>query len=194
LSPQEETRLLQRYRRDPESRQGREAASRLLALYQRRVYAWCFRYLREHERALDLAQEVLIKAFRGLRDLKDGERFGSWLYSIACNRCIDEVRRPGLLVDPELDPDELRSSAPRPDCEFEHWEDEKALLDLIDETLESPEGEALYLRCVERMPVDAITQALDLGEASGARAVLQRARRKLRAALERREKEGGGDE
>jgi hypothetical protein len=41
------------------------------------------------------------------------------------------------------------------------------------------------LRCFERMPVDRITETLCLENASGARGLLQTARRKLRAELER---------
>jgi hypothetical protein len=42
----------------------------------------------------------------------------------------------------------------------------------------------VWLRYSERLPVDEITLLLDLDQKSGARAVLQRARRKLKAALE----------
>jgi DNA-directed RNA polymerase specialized sigma24 family protein len=47
------------------------------------------------------------------------------------------------------------------------------------------EQEALWLRCVERMPVDEITRVLGIEGSTGARAVLQSARRKLRAVLDR---------
>jgi DNA-directed RNA polymerase specialized sigma24 family protein len=55
--------------------------------------------------------------------------------------------------------------------------------------LEPQEQQAIWLRCVERMPVDDVTRILGVDGSSGARAVLQRARRKLRAAIERRENE-----
>ena len=45
------------------------------------------------------------------------------------------------------------------------------------------EQEAIYLRCFERLPVDEITSLLSITGASGARGLLQSARRKLRAAL-----------
>jgi len=46
--------------------------------------------------------------------------------------------------------------------------------------------EALWLRCFEHMPVDEIGRVMRLENASGARGLLQRARRKLRAALAQR--------
>ena len=39
----------------------RQAASRLLSRHQDRVYVWCYRYVRDHERALELSQEVLMR-------------------------------------------------------------------------------------------------------------------------------------
>ena len=57
------------------------------------------------------------------------------------------------------------------------------LLELIQTALSPLDQQVLWLRCVEKMPVDGITRLLDIREASGARAVLQRARRHLRAAL-----------
>jgi hypothetical protein len=45
------------------------------------------------------------------------------------------------------------------------------------------------MRCYERFAVEDITETLRLEGATGARALLQRARRKLRAALESRSKE-----
>jgi DNA-directed RNA polymerase specialized sigma24 family protein len=76
---------------------------------------------------------------------------------------------------------------PTPDRELEERLDEAALLDLIAGHLTQQEQDALWLRCMERMSVEEITRLLDIQEQSGARAVLQRARRRLRAALERQD-------
>jgi DNA-directed RNA polymerase specialized sigma24 family protein len=72
-----------------------------------------------------------------------------------------------------------------PDRLLEGEEDDRVLLDLIKEALEPQQQEVLWLRCFERMPVDEITRMLGITASSGARGVLQSARRKLRAALER---------
>ena len=76
---------------------------------------------------------------------------------------------------------------PTPDQEMEQRLDESALLDLIKSHLTRQEQDALWLRCMERMSVEEITSLLGIEEQSGARAVLQRARRRLRAALDRRD-------
>ena len=59
------------------------------------------------------------------------------------------------------------------------------LLRIIRDELAPEEQQAIWLRCVERMPLDEVTRVMKLDGASGARAVLQRARRKIRAAMER---------
>lgn len=178
---------------DPDGDVGRRAASDLLARYQRRVYLWCYRYVRDHERALDMAQEVLMKAYGSLATFDRRAEFSSWMFAIARNRCLSELRRPSLALDDLADPDAGVSPLPGPDIELLDRLDEEALLDLIKGRLEPVERSALWLRCFEKLSVDDITAMLKIDEASGARAILQRARRKLVRALdERRLREGAG--
>ncbi len=178
----------------PDSHAGRHAASTLLDRYRDRVYIWCLRYVREHEQALDMAQEVLISAYRNLGSFGGRSQFGSWIFSIARNRCLSELRRPSLLMDEEADPDEQATRQVPPDRDLENRLAEEELLELIRRRLDPVEQQALWLRCFEKIPVEEITKLLAITEASGARGVLQRARRKLRAALaEENDAEGGMD-
>ena len=79
--------------------------------------------------------------------------------------------------------------APGPEDELAMRDDEEATLRLLERTLDEQERMALWMGCFERMPVDEITRALGLTNATGARGLLQRARRKLRAALSARGEE-----
>ena len=45
------------------------------------------------EDALDITQEVFLKAYQGLRRFNQASQFYSWLYRIAINQCIDHMRR-----------------------------------------------------------------------------------------------------
>lgn len=176
--------LIARHAADPDGAAGRAAASTLLGRYQRRVYVWCHRYVRDPERALELAQEVLLRAYRSLGSFQGRSRFGSWLFAIARNRCLNEIAAPSLLRDEDVEPDALPSTDGTPERMLEELQDEEWLRRLLVEHLDEAERRALWLRCFERLPVEEITVILGLDNATGARGLLQRARRRLRAALE----------
>jgi RNA polymerase sigma-70 factor (ECF subfamily) len=178
--------LLARFRRDPEGSEGRRAAGELLARYRGRVYAWCYRVVGDHDRALDLSQDVLLKAWRSLAAFAGRSRFSSWLFSIARNECLTAVRPKSMRADPHADPLELLIEHEDPPAWLASREEEAAMEALLRDHLSPVEQEAIWLRCFERLPVPEVTRLLGLTHASGARSVLQSAREKLRAALARR--------
>jgi RNA polymerase sigma-70 factor (ECF subfamily) len=161
---------------------GLQAAGELLRRYRQTVYVWCHRYVKDHERAMDMSQDVLLQAYERLDQFEGRSAFSSWLFVIARNRCLNEMRREHWADDEEVDllPDER--------VRFDELLDEESrgarLLTLMNEVLDPVERKAVWLRYTERMPVEAITAMLNLDGRSGARGLLQRARRKLRAAIE----------
>lgn len=70
-----------------------EGFEKLVKKYQDKVYTLCYRYSGNDEDAYDLAQEAFIKAYRSLGTFKGSSRFGTWLYRITTNVCLDEIRR-----------------------------------------------------------------------------------------------------
>jgi len=175
--------LLDRFHADPEGEAGRRAAGILLARYRGRVYAWAFRLVREHEEALDLAQVVLLKAWRGLARFDRRSRFASWLFALTRNECLTALRPKSLKRDPDADPEWFLVDDDDPGRVLEDAEEEAAMEALVRETLNPVEQQAVWLRCFERLPVDEVTRILGLSNLSGARSVLQSAREKLRKAL-----------
>jgi len=162
---------------------GRAAAEELFARYRKRVYAFCFRYVKSHEQALDASQDVLLTAYERLNTFGGRSEFSSWLFAIARNRCLNLLRSVSYWREDEADLDQIPSGGLRPDRQLEEQEDEERMLGLMKEVLEPVEQRAIYLRCFEKLPVEEITRLLGIESASGARAVLQKARRKLREAL-----------
>jgi len=190
--PLSDEELVQRAVRDHGGPAGRAAASELLGRHRRAVYIWCWRYVRDPDRALDLAQEVLLAAYRALPGFESRSKFGSWLFVIARNCCLKAVRGPSLLRDDEAEIDDLPHPDGDPQRLVERHEDEERLRRLLVDHLDEDERRALWLRCFERMPVEEIGRVMRLENATGARALLQRARRRLRAALDRaRDTEAG---
>lgn len=176
--------------RSGDAERRRRAATELLMRYRDAVYAWCYRYTRDHERALDLSQDVLVTAWQRLDAFEGRSQFSSWLFAVARNRCIDASRRVNLLAE-DAKIDETPDPAPAPDELLMTGEAEEVVMDLIKNELDELEQDAVYLRYFERWSVEDIGEFLEIEGASGARAVLQRARRKLRAAARRRFPEGG---
>lgn len=176
--------LLHVARSDDDPVRRRDASAALLLRYRDAVYAWCLRYTRDHDRALDLSQDVMVTAWEKIGSFEGRSKFSSWLFAVTRNRCIDASRRVDVLSDEAIS-DEHPDPSPLPDAIALDGRDEDRLLELIRRELDHEEQRAIWLRCIERMPVEEITVVLGVSGDSGARALLQRARRKLRAALDR---------
>lgn len=158
------------------------AAAELLGRYRMRIYRWCRAYVRDHDLALDLAQDVLLRVFQNIGSLNG--RFGPWVFTVVRNRCIAEIRRQQVRGGEQVDPDTLPQAGPDPEEAWLEQLAEERFLELLNRALDPVEQEAISLRCFEKMPVDMITRVLGITAASGARGVLQAARRKLKAAIE----------
>jgi RNA polymerase sigma-70 factor, ECF subfamily len=87
------------------ARGGVEAYNLLVSRWEKRVYNYLLRITGNREDALDLAQDVFLKAYQNLRKLDDPGRFGPWLYRIAHNEAYSMFRkkRPAVDVD-EIEP------------------------------------------------------------------------------------------
>ncbi len=83
-----------------------EAYNLLVSRWEKRVYNYLLRLTGNREDALDLTQEVFLKAHLNLRRLDDPGRFGPWLYRIAHNEAISMYRKRRPETDVEsLEPE-----------------------------------------------------------------------------------------
>ena len=67
----------------------RTAFDPLVRKYQAQVYRICCRFTGNHHDANDLAQDIFLRAFRGLDRFRSASRFSTWLYRIAVNCCLN---------------------------------------------------------------------------------------------------------
>jgi RNA polymerase sigma-70 factor (ECF subfamily) len=153
----------------------------MFAEHEGRVYAHCYRRVRDEQRARELAQDVLLIAYQKLDDYEPPNKFSTWLYGIARNVCMRAMaRRRELLADDGL----IEPSDPaRPVLRhlLAH-ERERVVTDAMS-ALGPDEQEAVYLRYVQELPYEEIDRLMKLDSASGARGLLQRCSRHLRREL-----------
>ena len=69
-----------------------EAYNRLVSRWEKRVYNYLLRMVRDREDALDLTQETFLKAYRCLARLEDVDCFRHWLFRIAHNEAFSQFR------------------------------------------------------------------------------------------------------
>lgn len=81
------------------------AFDKLVTRYQHKVYAIAYRMTRNREDALDITQEVFLRAHRGIERWRPVRGFKHWLYRIATNMTIDVLRkrqrRAAVIVESE---------------------------------------------------------------------------------------------
>jgi RNA polymerase sigma-70 factor, ECF subfamily len=69
------------------------AFDELMIRYERQIYRVCYRFVNNRDDAMDLAQEVFIKAFEHLPNFRRESSMKTWLYRIAMNHCINHVKK-----------------------------------------------------------------------------------------------------
>jgi RNA polymerase sigma-70 factor, ECF subfamily len=89
---------------------------RLVELYRAHggaIYARCRRILGDHQTAQDATQETFIRVFRHIDRLPDPREVLRWIYRIATNYCLNEIRGRKLRPEPmERVPERLPAGAP----------------------------------------------------------------------------------
>jgi RNA polymerase sigma factor (sigma-70 family) len=96
-------------------RRGEDSAfEELFSRYRSRIRVYVSGILADFDRAEDITQEVFIAALRRLRDTERPIAFKPWIYQIAKNACIDEIRRAKRNLEVSFDHD-LRDAAERLD-------------------------------------------------------------------------------
>ena len=99
-------RIVRRARRGDQ-----RAFAQLVRHYDDGLRALAFRLLGDRDRMDDALQEAYVNAFRALPGFRGEAELGTWLYRIAYNACVDELRRDRRVVP--LDAVRERSD-PRP--------------------------------------------------------------------------------
>ena len=151
----------------------------LFARHYERVARWSYRFTGDRESAADLAQDVFLKAHRHLDSFKGTARFSTWLYSIVRNESLNRLQRQTMATDSDEVLEEIAAIDPRPDELAHRSQRAERLKRFLATTLDALERKVFVLHYGDGMPLDAITRLLRLDNASGAKAYIVSARRKV---------------
>jgi RNA polymerase sigma-70 factor (ECF subfamily) len=163
-----------------------DAAAELFRRYQPRILRWCCRFTHNRDAALDLTQEILLRAYRNLDHYRGECRFTTWLYVITRNLCMSALQKrasepswigKAFTREPaDCTSTDLQASIELEECRRKQW-------DLILKTLDTTEARVMLLHYGKEMPLQDVSRMLGLTNKSGAKAYIVSARRKLNAAL-----------
>lgn len=156
-----------------QSRQGdRDAFGEIVRRYQAFIYRQAWGYLQDGDAARDVAQDVFIKAYQGLRYLRGDAALRPWLYRICRNHCLNVIRRQR----------KERESRPEP---AHTGNDDVALRITLQQSissLEDPYREVVMLRYYNDLTYDEIAAVLDIS-ISNVKVRLFRAKKMLKEML-----------
>jgi RNA polymerase sigma-70 factor, ECF subfamily len=168
------------------AREGKpEAWDALFRRYQLLLYVYVFELVHNEQTSLDIVQEVFIAAARHLGGLREDDKFGSWLFGIAHQKCIQHWRkRKVILLDeiPEV-PDEFEAG---PDDLLIRREQETEFMNLLAQ-LPLPQRSVLLLHFVEDFSLEEIALITET-QLGTVKSRMHYAKRALRKLLEQNER------
>jgi RNA polymerase sigma-70 factor, ECF subfamily len=163
----------------------------LVRLYDQKVFRIARHITQNHEDAEDVAQEVFLKAFRGLARFQGRSRFSTWLFRIAVNESLMKLRQRRRIHVVSVDNNDPRETAAVP-LEIVDWSpnpeqlySQSELREILAKALQklSPIYRTVFLlRDVEGFSTDETAEVLKLN-VSAVKTRLFRARLMLRARL-----------
>jgi RNA polymerase sigma factor (sigma-70 family) len=164
-------------------RRGRDDAfDVLVGRYRPRLLAFCRNMMRSSEDAEDVLQEVFVNAYRAMRADDRPIQAKAWLYRIARNRCLNELRRNTAAGVESMDVFETNEPTA-----VETVERREHIAEIVRDVKRLPEQQraALLLREMEGLPYQQIADVLETTVPS-VKSLLVRARMGLAEGAEAR--------
>ena len=164
-----------------------ESFQRLFEEFSSPVYNYLLRMVADPDRASDIAQDTFIKAYRNLHTLTDASSVRSWIYRIATNAAIDDMRRRRMVTPMAAFGEDAQrgfdraDERPGPEAEVMAGTlDERIQRALL--TLRPNHRQCLLLSDLEDMSAQQIGEVMGLSYGA-VRTLLCRARGEMRRAL-----------
>jgi RNA polymerase sigma factor (sigma-70 family) len=165
----------------------------LVDRYSTGLFNFICHFLGDYHLACDVLQQVFLQLYISLPKLRTGEPFKSWLFQVARNRCLDELRRKRptyfseleTAFDDEESPSliDIPDNSPLPEEVTLRHDSQEQLQGAI-QSLPPRFRSVVLLRYAGQLSFSEIGRALNLPE-STAKTYFQRAKPLLRANLQR---------
>ncbi len=170
-----------------------QAFEELMEEYFKKIYNIAFRMTNNPDDAADMTQEIMIKLFRNIGSFKGDSKFSTWVYRVATNTCLDELkkirRHSHTSLNAELDTGEsevtfdVEDTAPTPEQHAEKAELKKIVAAAVEKL--SPDHKAvIILRDIKGFSYDEIARILKCSEGT-VKSRISRARAQLKSIIEK---------
>lgn len=159
----------------------------LVDQYKDLVFSLSLKMLKNREEAEEAAQDTFVKVFKSLNNFKGDSKFSTWIYKVAYNTCLDQLKKNKRVQDTILIDDFSEK-------QIENLEN---VLDAIDERdrnkmiqdcihlLPSEEAFLLILFYFEEQSLEEISKIIDC-TANNVKVKLYRSRKKIASILKMR--------
>jgi RNA polymerase sigma-70 factor (ECF subfamily) len=156
----------------------------LFRRYQLPLYVYVIELLHNEQTALDVVQETFINATRYIGSLRDDSKFGSWLFSIAHQKCRQHWRKPQRTCPLDEDFAETADDEPLPAEVLIHAEQQEEFMRMLNK-LSEVHRSVLLLHFLEEFSLEEIAcvAAVSVGTVKSR---LHYAKKAMRALLEER--------
>ena len=159
------------------------AFEQLVKQHQRRIVADCRYMTRDESSAEDLAQEVFLKAFFGLRSFEGRSSFRHWLQRIKVHHCLNHIKKQEGKKQVAIDEETAEISEqlhvlPAVQKEFEAMDDRQRIAGIL-ESLPSTLRLPLIMRDMDELSYEEIATSLGIS-LSAVKMRIKRAREEFR--------------
>lgn len=104
----------------------------LVERWQDKIHRFVYRYLPDNDEANEITQKTFIRAYQRMDTLDEAGKFSPWIYKVANNLCLDELKRAGRKRSVPLDMNRIeQESKNTPATDFEN----KELAELLNHAL-----------------------------------------------------------
>ncbi len=146
------------------------AFAQLFDRHQASICRFAYRFVGDRAKAEELAQDIFVKLYRSAKSYRPSAKFKTFLFRVAANHCLNEVRRTEYRMPHTSDSEgeQLEHAAPeavRPDQALAGKELERAVHDAL-ARLSDRERAAFTMCRFEGMSYRDIAEALSASEAA----------------------------